>query len=310
MQAEREWIGGHIHFVGDIYSGVADDVIRSIVEPFVRDQQSCGSIDSFFFIRYREDGPHVRLRLQGDPVILECRVAPALIAYIDGADKTRALDKKPKINLRWVSYQPELERYGGPAAVSVAEHFFEISSEAAFDLLRPLPTEPRSVRLGRALLAMLVLVQAFFPSEAQATHFLRAYADGYLIRQARDEHQHGVVREAFADGFRRQADTILAYVQESWLRLRADQMVVPALEPYRVGVSVIREKLRVLQAHAQLFRKNLPVAEWSDACHLIVPSYVHMMSNRLGVTIPEEAYLAYLATNALSQTADLCPSGR
>ncbi len=83
-------------------------------------------IDRWFFLRYRDPEPHLRLRLHGDPAALAGRVLPALGRHVRaligrGALRTMALDV----------YRPETDRYLGPDAQQAAEELFLTDSRSA-----------------------------------------------------------------------------------------------------------------------------------------------------------------------------------
>src|ERR1700722_9423717 len=69
-----EWISAHLFFDGGTYSTLSDDVILDVVKPFLASYSSV----QWFFVRYDEEGPHVRLRVKGPPEWLGDIVAPAL----------------------------------------------------------------------------------------------------------------------------------------------------------------------------------------------------------------------------------------
>ncbi|XCM84243.1 lantibiotic dehydratase [Kitasatospora sp. HUAS MG31] len=88
-------------------------------------------VDRWFFLRYRDPDPHLRLRFHGDPQALHGRVLPALARHVRGlidagALRTMALDV----------YRPETDRYGGPAAQEAAERLFLTDSRSALLQLR------------------------------------------------------------------------------------------------------------------------------------------------------------------------------
>ncbi|WP_207730279.1 thiopeptide-type bacteriocin biosynthesis protein [Streptomyces albus] len=80
-------------------------------------------VDRWFFLRYADPGPHLRLRLHGEPAAVRERVLPALHewagdAAADGVIRKLVLD----------TYEPETERYGGPEALPWAERLFHADS--------------------------------------------------------------------------------------------------------------------------------------------------------------------------------------
>ena len=89
-----------------------------------------GLADDWFFIRYRDSRPHLRLRFRGDPETLTGELVPRLFAWTSelieqGACQSLALD----------TYERELERYGGEAGMKVAEAIFGVDSRTVAELI-------------------------------------------------------------------------------------------------------------------------------------------------------------------------------
>ncbi|MGA5820227.1 lantibiotic dehydratase [Kitasatospora sp. NPDC094028] len=90
-----------------------------------------GDVDRWFFIRYRDPAPHLRLRFHGTPCALAADLLPALHDWAH--DLRRA---GLAADLRLDSYTPETDRYGGPAALAHAERVFHADSSVALAALR------------------------------------------------------------------------------------------------------------------------------------------------------------------------------
>ncbi|WP_326655557.1 lantibiotic dehydratase [Streptomyces anthocyanicus] len=110
-------------------------------------------VDRWFFLRYQDPEPHLRLRFHGDPGALNGRVLPAIsrvtrVLVESGALRTMALD----------TYRPESDRYGGEAVQEAAERFFRTDSLSALVQLRALRGPARALPgavlagLGHAML--------------------------------------------------------------------------------------------------------------------------------------------------------------
>ncbi|MGW2815829.1 lantibiotic dehydratase [Streptomyces sp. NPDC001415] len=85
-----------------------------------------GDVDRWFFVRYRDPAPHLRIRFHG----AEPGPVAALLPLVHdwAADLRRA---NLAAGLRLEAYEPELERYGGPEAMAAAERVFQADSLAA-----------------------------------------------------------------------------------------------------------------------------------------------------------------------------------
>ncbi|WP_435281804.1 lantibiotic dehydratase [Streptomyces koelreuteriae] len=111
--------------------------------------------DRWFFVRYADPDPHLRLRLHGDSRALYGEVLPALHDLAADLRRQRLVGR-----LVLDTYDPETERYGGTArTMEAAERVFHADSAAALAQLRLLdharpPAAPLSLTAaGRAQLA-------------------------------------------------------------------------------------------------------------------------------------------------------------
>lgn len=313
------WLAAHLFFDGWIYDVECDRVVLDVAEPFYRRCLAEGWTDGHFFIRYSELGPHVRFRLHGDTEVLEKTVWPALQEHARGFNPEVSFEAPPLpdppyripqggdgrlTHVALIEYEPETERYGGPEAVLLAERLFEHSSEAAYALLKKTGKE-RSSRLGKGLLSMVVLIHPFVDSRTRGMEFAQNYGHGYLRSLVRDEDGREAWLGAFDSGYEQQADTLVEYVNEVWARLDEGESLSEALDAWAAGVREVRDRFRELFDAGLLSRgPEMPLSTWELAVQSIVSSYVHMMNNRLGITIQEEAYLAYLIARAMEKPAE------
>ena len=329
------WLAAHLFFNHDtgIYTGECDEVALELAEPFVRRCQREGWIDGWFFIRYSEYGPHVRLRLHGRAEVMDDVVWPALREHVR-ALYPEVLFERPDVpampvytpgeppppppepregpfrvtHAALIEYEPETERYGGPEGVRLAERMFEVSSEAACSLLRKTSRTERSSRLGKGLLTMVELMHTFsLGDRAAASRWANQYNIGYLRGVARDEEARGAWLGAFDSGYGSQADTLGEYVEEVWSRMDEGEPLSDALDLYRDGLLEVRGHFRELFDTGKLvgpMEPYTPYTTWEMAVGGICSSYLHMMNNRLGITIQEESYLAYLIMRTLQSPAE------
>jgi thiopeptide-type bacteriocin biosynthesis protein len=82
-------------------------------------------------VRYPDPAPHLRVRLHGNPARLATHAGPALFAAL--AD---AVEAGLAIRVEVDTYQREVERYGGVAAMEAAEALFHADSEAVAEVVR------------------------------------------------------------------------------------------------------------------------------------------------------------------------------
>lgn len=107
----------------------ADRVLHELVAPVVARARAEVPLRGWFFLRYGDPGFHLRLRFHAAPTDV-----PRLVEILgDAAVPLVASGRLAR--LVYDTYLPEVERYGGPAAIGVAEAAFTHDSDAALALV-------------------------------------------------------------------------------------------------------------------------------------------------------------------------------
>jgi thiopeptide-type bacteriocin biosynthesis protein len=320
------WLSAHVYRYGAVYGSAGDDTILDLAAPVFERCRRAGWIERFFFVRYLEGGPHVRLRFSGSRQVLEERIRPLLVERARSllqrheggtTHHAAALDHvltcvvkagrfRPDGACEFNAYVPETERYGGPEGRRVAErHFFDSSRTALTGLavLRRMVSGgpvPSSARLGLGYSLLACFVRALASDAAEARGFLEQYQGGYLQRVPAPVVP--VVNAAYEHAF---------ISNEARLRRQAGYRRVPPgsflsslhCEWYRSSKRALA-CLERLAAAGRLAPPHPALAgEARRSRHHIAASLLHMTNNRLGITIPEEAYLAFLLRRAIESNA-------
>ncbi|WP_394847633.1 lantibiotic dehydratase [Pendulispora brunnea] len=128
----RIFLPGSRWLYAKIYTGPAtgDRLLRAVVAPLVRELRHLGIIERWFFIRYADPDFHLRLRFEGDPAQLMVEVLPRLQKAL-----ASRLASGDVVKLVLDTYDREVERYGGPLAMPLAERIFEADSDAALEIV-------------------------------------------------------------------------------------------------------------------------------------------------------------------------------
>ena len=177
-----------------IYSGTAtaDGLLRTVVGPAVARARSEGAADSWFFLRFSDPDPHIRVRIHGDSGHLASEVLPGLHDAL-----------APQLGGRvWRveagTYEREIERYGGPDAIEVAEAMFSADSDAVLDVVGSGASLDDRWRIGLAgihrLFVDLGLDEAAQQLVARGMRDAYAHevrADALLKRQIGDRYREG-----------------------------------------------------------------------------------------------------------------------
>ncbi|MDD9375795.1 thiopeptide-type bacteriocin biosynthesis protein [Streptomyces sp. ZAF1911] len=159
-----EWLYARLHHTTH---GEADRLLAGVVSDWVSAARAAG-VRRWFFIRYADpSGPHLRLRFQGSPEVLDaCYAAgrelwaaavqepPAATGSVERLHPLaeRLMPSKGRRRLSFGLYGREHHYYGDPAAVRIAEELFELSSEFALAAIGEGPDRTRLARLATGVM--------------------------------------------------------------------------------------------------------------------------------------------------------------
>jgi thiopeptide-type bacteriocin biosynthesis protein len=260
----RTFIPGSNCLYLKLYTGrtTADTILRDVVAPMLSTLLGPGAASRWFFIRYADPDPHVRLRFFGDPSDLGARVRPLL------DDAVAQLVQQGLVwRVQHDTYQRELERYGGVAGMEPSEELFWIDSEAVLAIMTSLePEELLPARWRLAMAGIDLLLADLGLDEAARLSVVSSARDRFGVEFGADSGFYKQVGERFRR-HRHELSTLLA---------------APA------GVGSLEPALSVLRRRSERIR---PVAERLRAAALegalrvpfgdLCASHVHMHVNRL-----------------------------
>ena len=286
----KPWLSMHLHFRGQMFGAAADQVLLQDVAPWLDSWRDEGLVGRFFFIRYELGGPHIRLRILPRESARNDELERRLLEMASASPRIETARVQP--------YEPELARYGGPAGLGPSEAHFQASSLSALQLLKKIGPDDRPARLGKAMLAQLVLLHGLLPDRRQASALIRAFGSSYLRHRAGDAQRQQQWLGEFERGFDRQSDRLAAYVEAAWNALEERDPLTPELDTLRDSLVVTRCELRKAADQGRLLTDEGP-GDWPSCVAWLLPSYLHMTHNRLGANLREECYLAVLIEKTL-----------
>jgi Lantibiotic biosynthesis dehydratase C-term len=281
MASTTSWDSWHLH-VPAFGAAAGDQVVARVVGPAADRLRAWESPTVWFFVRYWQFGPHVRFRVLGldqeqsdqlDALLRRQltdtlagittalspeeyqRIAAPLAAAGEGGQALELGDLWPPGVYRR-PYLPEIDRYGGAARLAQSEALFATSSELALAFLRRNP--PGAARSGLGLCATRAALDALADGDRRR-RFCRRAGDGWQAWASRG-----------GGG--------LPQVPQVPARLRAVEGVegrTPA--PVRRWAEQLCEAMTTWQAEAG-----------EDVAERILHSHVHMLHNRLGLSVGEE----------------------
>ena len=178
---QRHWSADHVY----ISPGrMSDRFLLRIAAPLLRDLAGAGN---WFFIRYGEGGPHLRIRVAvDDPAVSdrlhECwrQAAPRHVDAAPLAIEWRSDDapEREPGSVHRIAYEPEVARYGGPRAMASNERLFCQSTSLALGIIGATLGDADR-RIGQAIKIMIASVRSFADDPAEIGEIFRRYAAGW-----------------------------------------------------------------------------------------------------------------------------------
>ena len=152
-----------------------EDLIAVPMRTFCEYVRTAGLAEGWFFIRYSDPDPHLRLRFRGDPDCLIGQLLPQLCSW--AAD---LMSDELLYRLCFDTYDREVERYGGVAGTAAAEELFAADSRAVAELLYL--SQQRLLEMDQTTLAILGIDNLLASLGVAEADRLRWYRDQVVSR--------------------------------------------------------------------------------------------------------------------------------
>jgi thiopeptide-type bacteriocin biosynthesis protein len=275
------WHGLHCYLYWQ--PDTTDSFLTETVAPHLDASAASEQIRRWFYIRYAERGPHLRIRVETTAATaaqIQTELT-RLIAAHPAPEQHPAMtaDTYPHGLVRDVDYVPETERYGGDEAIAIAEHVFCLSSAIAVDIIAA--TDRPSSRLTAATDLIIATTVALDLNRVQAAAWLRQHASSWrntgidLAPATAVQQRTAAVRTDRSPQLERRWHAI-----EQLSTHHPD----PPTSPVTRWSAIVRT------AHQQL----LAAGATERRLRSVWASQMHMLCNRLGVSPEEERSLCWL----------------
>lgn len=260
-----EWLFVKIYCPHNLEEGLISDSIFTFSENAV----ATGLADSWFFLRYADPQPHVRLRFRGSSGLLTHQLFPNVCEWATGL-----MSEGLCLKFLFDTYEQEIERFGGLLGMTASESVFSADSRTCALLMRCLKAKlwPHD-ETALSALSIDNLLQDFGLSETDRLGWYRRHAtmgDG----------------ELGADYRKRKVElrSLLGSQQEGHVDIPLD--VSSALSQRRDALRPVALNFKELAGEGAL----------SQSIDTLLASFVHLHANRLmGVdSQPEQRTLSLL----------------
>lgn len=290
--AQYQWFAAYLFYPGEL-----DLMLKELVAPFIREYFPDENTDaSYFFIRYWENGSHIRLRInvelslqEGMAKALEKRAKEFFLQYPATGElsTSHTTTLSAGYGIQFSVYEPEIARYGNQQSLPWAElHFFKSSS---FILDWICTKKPGASALLVALQLQLILLLATGWEIARLIAVCHFFIDGWLPRLYISGEDEAVQKifwlKEFEISFNRTKEIILPASKDFWGHVTTGTATTKVQD-------LLKANILVLQNYQQADFKETKYTE-------IITSLIHMNNNRLGISNHEEAYGMYCTLQCL-----------
>ncbi|PHA07858.1 lantibiotic biosynthesis protein [Bacillus sp. AFS051223] len=240
------------------------------------------ALDKWFFIRYWQGGPHIRLRYKIKELqvkhVFEKELEDTLrdfqleyqnekfseVSYDDRVvqlEGVKDLKVYPNFSIQDILYVPEVARYGGEEAVSFSEELFSYSSELASYVIQEIAWPKRYIIAFDVMFYSYKMAEKLGIAPAREV-FFSSYNQVWSSFKDREE---------------------LSKIQ-SLLQTRLEQLENKESIPkvYNNYFESMENNLKLIMEHQNVYTK--------ETIYYILISHIHMLNNRLGLS-PQNEYL-------------------
>jgi hypothetical protein len=288
-----------------------------LVEGVHPEVHSLGDSVDFFFLRYWENGPHIRARFRGlsDEQFAFLGQRLRRVAESIAAETPTVPDQPPAIfigngqyqpgAIRFapgktveIPYEPEYRRYGGRHGLAINEHLFDASSRLALAIIEKTIGDPE--RRATIALALTATAIGYVASDSDGfAAFLNAMKDQWRSFMSDLPAGEEQARHAFSSA----PDSIRAMIPIAGAGGSASQLS-PLTDRWRRILGPHFSELRGLAAEGLLVHPltGIPVEDSGElelALQNIMLSQIHMLNNRLGIMPQQEFVFASTLAMAL-----------
>ena len=282
MENQSKWISVYI-FHQTSFEKIINELIKLIIE----DLELNGFISKYFFIRYWENGSHLRLRILPKNGLYAETINEKIIQLTNNYFEKQ--NNEMSYRLEFSEYIRELDRYGGIENIENAEKIFDLSSRIVINMIEEkyLSWE-YSLAISNAIKINLLFAKCFFSYDRKLIidFFKKIYSNWlyYSIKLDGD-----IIEE--------EVKKINLYYEKSYQKQKFSiKILVNSIFNFHFE---IKNKVSWDYECEMILKNNFFSIETFEKKYILYDSLIHMNNNRLGIHNRDESFIAYLIFNCL-----------
>jgi len=287
-------------------------VILKLIHPIIKQLQKEQKIQAFFFIRYWEKGPHIRLRV----LPTEKHLNNEIEVFIKKQAKAFFKDisqETSEFDIQFNNYIQETDRYGGIDNIKISEQHFQDSSSTVLDIIEQhIENWEYSKSISIAIQMHLIFAKNIIGNTKNALLFFDTMYRNWFPFAVKLDDKGKITMEAvqklttfFDTAYKQQKHIIDTITEHIW----SDQLTLDdTLSIWSERCANLHENISQLTSikMPEWFTtdKESQLSEQQQILFTIYDSYIHMTNNRLGIKVRDEAFIAFLIVKGLKNTIE------
>lgn len=254
-----------------LYCGhkTADTVLQNLIQPLVHQLTEKNIIDSFFFIRYNDPHFHLRIRFHVTDVNKLGVLLEAVQQHLDPF-----LTERLVWNIQSDTYKRELNRYGHHT-IAESEMLFFYDSKAVLQFLELTEGDDREqLRWQWTFRAIDEWLNAFNYTTAKKLALMEQMKNSYHA----EFNSNKFLKEFLGNKYRTHKSAIEQVMDYS---INESNGLFPL-------INVLKEKTAAMRTVITALSQKEDILNAGPAAAEIMPSYVHMLVNRIVTSSPRE----------------------
>jgi len=284
MQNQSKWVSVCI-----FHEISFEKVIIELIKPIIKDLESKEFLSSYFFIRYWENGSHLRLRVLPKNDIDRDNIISTISVTTESYFKKEKQELLYRIE--FTEYFREIERYGGYQNIENAERQFKESSKVVINLINKNYSKwDYSLAISYAIQMHIVLAKSLFESDNNSMiyFFQKIYSNWFYYSVKLNENEKNLKDEI---------SKVKLFFENSYLN---QKVKINSLVSSLIYNDLSSNWFNKWFSDCKIISNDfINKSDNNEQLYFVYESLIHMTNNRLGIHLRDESFIAYLIFNSL-----------